>query len=70
MFENNFSIKYGIVYDTVDGYSKKYRCTHAMWLISTLAFTYRVIIYICINAPVHDRSKIYGIARSNKTYLK
>ena len=35
-----------------------------------LAFTHRVIIYICINAPGHGRCKIEGIKWSNKIYLE
>ena len=45
MYED-FFINYGIIYDTTDGCSKQYRCSNALWLLSVLEFTYRVIIDI------------------------
>ena len=63
-------IKYGIIYDTTDGFSKKYRCTNAMWILSALAFTHRVIRDRCVNYPGHGRIKIDGINGADKTYLK
>ena len=41
-----------------------------MWILFVLEFTYRVIIYICIHAPGHLRSKIYDINGADKIYLK
>ena len=67
MYDNNLSVKDGIIYDTTDGYSKQYRCKNFMWRLSVLAFTCRVIIYRCINSPGHGRSKIDGINGSDKT---
>ena len=32
MYDNKFVIKDGIIYDTTDGCSKKYRCENAMWI--------------------------------------
>ena len=71
MYDNNLFIKYGIIYDTKDGCSKKCRqCENLMWLLYALEFTYRVIIYRCMNDPGRGRSKIDGINGSGKTYLK
>ena len=70
MYENNLFIKDGIIYDTAYGCSNKCRRENAIWLLSVLKFTYRVIIYIFINNLSHRRSKIDGINGSDKTHLK
>ena len=69
MYDINLHIKYGIIYDNTYGYRKQYRCANAVWLLSVLEFTYRVIIYTRINAPDHGRSKIDGINESYNTYF-
>ena len=61
MYDNKFSIKYGIIYDTTYGYGKRYRCANPMLLLSILEFTQILIIDRCINAPDHGRIKIDGI---------
>ena len=67
MYKNKLLIKYGMIYDTIYGCRRQYRRVNSMWLLSVLVFTNRVIIYRCIIAPGHGRSKIYGINRSKKT---
>ena len=47
-----------------------YVCEDIMRLLYVLVFTYRVIIYRCINDPGHGRSKIYVINGFLKTYFK
>ena len=68
MYENNLFIKGGIIYDTTDVCSKQYICKNVMCLLYALTFTYKVIIYRCINAPGHIRTKIDSINGSNNTY--
>ena len=65
-------VKDSIIYDTTDVCSKQYICTNAMWLLSVLVFTRRVIIYsyICMYTTYHDRRKIYGINGAKNMYLK
>ena len=46
-----------IIYDTKNGYIKKYRHENEMWLLSVLECTYRVIVYIWFNYPVNGRRK-------------
>ena len=48
-------IKYGILYDTIDGCSKQYS---SLWVLSVLVFRYIVMINRCINALGHGRRKI------------
>ena len=67
MYENTFFIKDGIMYDTIYVCSKQYRYANAMWLLSVLAFTYKVIIDICIDSPGNVRIRIDG---SENSYLK
>ena len=57
MYENEFFIKDDIIYDTTDGCIKQYRCENEMWLLSAFYFTQKVIIYRCINATDHVRTK-------------
>ena len=66
MYENNFIIKNGIIYDTTDGCSRQFVCSNTMCLLSILAFTYRVIVDKCINYP----GNIDGINGSGKVILK
>ena len=66
MYKENVSIKYGIIYDTTDVYTKQYRCENALWILSVLSFTYRVIIDRCINYPGCGRIKLDVINVSNK----
>ena len=66
MYENNFIINDGIIYDATDICSKQYRCANAIWLLSGLAFTYKAIIDICNNDPGHGRSRIDGTNVSHK----
>ena len=61
MYEEILLIKDGIIYDTTDECIKQYRYANSLWILSVLSFTYILIIYRCINAPGHDRSKIDGI---------
>ena len=49
---------------------QKYICANEMWIVSVLSFKYRGIIYGCINAPGHVRSRIDGINESSKTHTK
>ena len=70
IYDNNLFINYGIIYDTTDGCINQCRFSNAMWLLSVLVFTHKVIIDICINAPGHGRSKIYSINGSKKKNLK
>ena len=63
-------MKYGIIYDAIDRYSKQYICANSMWILSVLEFTHRVIIDRWIDAPGHARSKIDGINGDEKKYLK
>ena len=58
IYEENLFIKDGIIYDTTDICSKKYRCENAVWVLFVLAFTHRVIIHGYINAPGRGRIKI------------
>ena len=67
MYDNNLFIKYVIMYNNTDGCSKQYICANAMWVLSVLEFTHRVIIYRFVDAPGHGGSKIYGI---NGAYKK
>ena len=41
-----FFVKGGKLYDTTDGCGKQYICANVLWLLSVLAFIYRVIIDI------------------------
>ena len=61
MYENNFFINDGIIYDTIDVCSKQYICQNSMRQLSVLEFTHRVIIDIYIHDPCHGRSKKYVI---------
>ena len=70
MYDNIVFIKDGIIYDTIYQCSKQYICANIMWILSLLEFTYRVIIYILINYPGHERRKIYGINGYEKSYLR
>ena len=70
MYEDNFFIKYVIIYYTIDVCNKQYRFVNTLWLSSVLEFTYLVIIDVCINAPGHGRRKIDGIDGSEKSYLR
>ena len=70
IYNDNLFIKDIIIYDSIDVCGNKYRCFNLIWLLSVLVFTYRVIIDICINHPVHVRRKIYGINGSYKLYLR
>ena len=36
MYGNKLFIKYGIMYDTIDEYRKKYICANVMWLLYVL----------------------------------
>ena len=54
----------------MDGCIKQYICENAMWLLSVLESTHRVIIYIFINSTGDGRRKIYGINRAYIKYLK
>ena len=69
IYLNNFFIKDGILYDTTDGCSKQYRCANVMWILFVLEFSYKVIIYRCINAPGNGINKIYVINRSYNTFF-
>ena len=51
IYYNNFLIKDGIIYDTINGFSKQYRCANQICILSVLAFKNKLIIDICINAP-------------------
>ena len=66
MYDNNLFIKYVIIYDTTYGCRKKYRCANAMWLLSVLGFTYRVIIDIWINDTGNGKRKIDDINEDDK----
>ena len=70
MYYNNLLLKDGIIYDTTDVCRKQYICANSMWLLSVLAFIYRLIMDRFINAQVRGRNKIDCITRSDKTYLK
>ena len=70
MYDNDFFIKYGIIYDTPDGCRKYYICANQMWLLYVLAFTYIVVIDTCINYTGHGISKICGINKSENSYLR
>ena len=70
IYENNLFIKYGIIYYTTYGCIKQYMCANEMWILSVLAFTYRVIIDIFVNSPGRGRRNIYSINGSNKTHFK
>ena len=70
MYEENFLINYGIIYDTGYGCIKQHICANALYILSVLEFTYRVIIDRLINYPVNERSKLYGINGSYKLYFR
>ena len=55
---------------TIDGCINKYRCSNIMWLLFVLAFTWGVIIDICMDIPGRGRGKIDGICESDNKYLK
>ena len=44
MYANTLSIKGGVIYDTIVGCIKQYRFENAMWLLSVLPLTHRVIL--------------------------
>ena len=60
----------GIIYDTVDGFSKPYICVNAIWLLSVLEFKHIVIIYRCINFPGHSIIKIDDMEPKRHTLKK
>ena len=70
MYKNYLHIKDGIIYDTIDLCRNKYICANAIWLLSVLVFTYRVIIDRCINYPVCGRRNIDGINVPDNSYLR
>ena len=70
IYDNNFSIKYDIIYDTTNGCSKQYRCANATWRLYVFVFTYRVVIDTRINATGYVRRKIDDINRADNTYSK
>ena len=70
MYELNLFTKDGIVYDNADICSKQCRCANTLRLLSVLSFTCIVIIHGYIDAPGNGRSKIYGINKSDKSYLR
>ena len=70
MYADNLVINYGIIYDNIGRYIKKYTCVNELWLLSVLSFTYRVVIYRNIDYFGNGIRKIDGINRSEKSYLR
>ena len=61
MYKNNLFIKYCIIYDSIYGCSKHYRCANSMWVVYVLSFTHRVIIDRCIDDTGHGIIIVYGL---------
>jgi hypothetical protein len=55
--------------DSTDGCSKQYRCAKAYWLLSYLAFKFKIVIDRAIGAPGHGKGRIDGINATDKQYL-
>ena len=70
MYEVNLFTKDGIVYDNTYRCSKQWRCANTLRLLLVLSFTRILIIHGYSNAPGYGRSKIYGINKSDKSYLR
>ena len=56
-----YSTTQDIIYDATDGCRNKYRCANAIWILSVLGFTDRVVIYRCTISSGHGRRKIDDI---------
>jgi hypothetical protein len=58
-----------LVLDDTDGCAKQYRSATALYLLSLIAVTYRIVYERAIGAPGHEKDEVDGLNAVDKRYI-
>jgi hypothetical protein len=66
----NYLIRQGwLILDDTDGCAKQYRSATALYLLSLIAVTYRIVYDRAIGAPGHGKDEVDGLNAVDKRYI-
>ena len=58
------------IWEHTDGCTKQYRCAKALYLLSSLASEFKVVIDRQVDAPGHGKDVVDGLNAQDKVYLR